>query len=94
MSAGVSSLNPTMGSTTTDDTLRQKTRSAGVIAGGHRFADMRGGQGEKVRDPAQIAGAWQRAREANHRTGRSAVVNVWVAPREYAPGTKNQTMYK
>jgi hypothetical protein len=25
---------------------------------------------------------------------RSAVVNVQVDPREYAPGTKNQTMYK
>ena len=25
---------------------------------------------------------------------RSAVVNIWVDPREYAPGTKNQTMYK
>ena len=23
-----------------------------------------------------------------------AVVNIWVDPREYAPGTKNQTMYK
>ena len=27
-------------------------------------------------------------------TGRSAAVNVWVDPREYAPGTRNQTMYK
>ena len=27
-------------------------------------------------------------------TGRSAVVNIWVDPREYAPGTRNQTMYK
>jgi acetolactate synthase-1/2/3 large subunit len=23
-----------------------------------------------------------------------AVVNIWADPREYAPGTKNQTMYK
>lgn len=55
---------------------------------------MLGGYGEEVRDPTQIAGALQRAREAIHRTGRSAVVNIWVDPREYAPGTKNQTMYK
>jgi acetolactate synthase-1/2/3 large subunit len=59
-----------------------------------KFAEMLGGYGEEVRDPAQIAGALQRAREAIHRTGRSAVVNIWVDPREYAPGTKNQTMYK
>jgi acetolactate synthase-1/2/3 large subunit len=59
-----------------------------------KFAEMLGGYGEEVRDPAAIAGALQRAREAIHRTGRSAVVNIWVDPREYAPGTKNQTMYK
>jgi acetolactate synthase-1/2/3 large subunit len=59
-----------------------------------KFAEMLGGYGEEVRDPAQIASALQRAREAIHRTGRSAVVNIWVDPREYAPGTKNQTMYK
>ncbi|NPT44482.1 thiamine pyrophosphate-binding protein [Paraburkholderia sp. 1N] len=59
-----------------------------------KFAEMLGGYGEEVRDPAQIAGALQRAREAIHRTGRSAIVNIWVDPREYAPGTKNQTMYK
>ena len=27
-------------------------------------------------------------------SGKSAVINIWVDPREYAPGTKNQTMYK
>ena len=59
-----------------------------------RFAEMLGGYGEEVRDPAQIAGALQRAREAIQRTGRSAVINIWVDPREYAPGTRNQTMYK
>ncbi|MGF6661171.1 acetolactate synthase-1/2/3 large subunit [Paraburkholderia atlantica] len=59
-----------------------------------KFAEMLGGYGEEVRDPAQIASALQRAREAIHRTGRSAVVNIWVDSREYAPGTKNQTMYK
>ena len=45
-------------------------------------------------DPAQIAPALQRARESIQKTRRSAVVNIWVDPREYAPGTKNQTMYK
>jgi acetolactate synthase-1/2/3 large subunit len=59
-----------------------------------KFAEMLGGYGEEVRDPAQIAPALQRARESVQRTRRSAVINVWVDPREYAPGTKNQTMYK
>lgn len=59
-----------------------------------KFAEMLGGYGEEVRDPAQIAPALARAREAVQKSGRSAVVNIWVDPREYAPGTKNQTMYK
>jgi acetolactate synthase I/II/III large subunit len=59
-----------------------------------KFAEMLGGYGEEVRDPAQIAPALQRARESVQRTRRSAVINIWVDPREYAPGTKNQTMYK
>ncbi|MHA7683754.1 thiamine pyrophosphate-binding protein [Cupriavidus sp. PET2-C1] len=59
-----------------------------------KFAEMLGGYGEEVRDPGKIAGALQRGREAVQRTGRSAVINIWVDPREYAPGTKNQTMYK
>jgi acetolactate synthase I/II/III large subunit len=59
-----------------------------------KFAEMLGGYGEEVRDPAQIAPALQRARESVHRLRRSAVINIWVDPREYAPGTKNQTMYK
>ena len=58
------------------------------------FAEMLGGYGEEVRDPAQIAPALRRGREAIAKTGRSAVINIWVDPREYAPGTKNQTMYK
>ena len=32
--------------------------------------------------------------EAIAKTGNCAVVNVWVDPNEYAPGTKAQTMYK
>jgi acetolactate synthase-1/2/3 large subunit len=58
------------------------------------FAGMLGGYGEEVRDPAQIAPALKRARESVQKLRRSAVINVWVDPREYAPGTKNQTMYK
>jgi len=59
-----------------------------------KFAEMLGGYGEEVRDPAQIAPALQRARESVQRLRRCAVINIWVDPREYAPGTKNQTMYK
>lgn len=58
------------------------------------FAHMLGGHGEEVRDPGGIAAALQRAREAVQRDGRCAVVNIWVDPNEYAPGTKAQTMYK
>jgi len=59
-----------------------------------KFAEMLGGYGEEVRNADDIQPALQRAREAIQKTGRSAVVNIWVDPREYAPGTKNQTMYK
>jgi acetolactate synthase-1/2/3 large subunit len=59
-----------------------------------KFAEMLGGYGEEVRDPALIAPALKRAREEVRRSGRSAVINIWVDPKEYAPGTKAQTMYK
>ena len=59
-----------------------------------KFGEMLGGYGEEVRDPAAVGPALRRAREAVAKTGRSAVVNIWVDPREYAPGTKAQTMYK
>ncbi len=59
-----------------------------------KFAEMLGGYGEEVRDAAQIAPALRRARESVAKLKRSAVINIWVDPREYAPGTKNQTMYK
>jgi acetolactate synthase-1/2/3 large subunit len=59
-----------------------------------KFAEMLGGYGEEVREPGQIAPALQRARESVRRLKRSAVINIWVDPSEYAPGTKNQTMYK
>ncbi len=59
-----------------------------------KFAEMLGGYGEEVRDPGEIGPALRRGREAVLRDGRSAVINIWVDPREYAPGTKAQTMYK
>ncbi len=59
-----------------------------------RFGEMIGGYGEEVREASQIQPALQRAREAIAKTGKCAVVNVWVNPDEYAPGTKAQTMYK
>ncbi len=58
------------------------------------FGQMIGGYGEEVREASQIQPALQRAREAIAKTGKCAVVNVWVDPNEYAPGTKAQTMYK
>ncbi len=59
-----------------------------------KFAEMLGGYGEEVTQPGDIAPALQRAREAVQGTGKSAVINIWVDPNEYAPGTKAQTMYK
>ncbi len=59
-----------------------------------KFAEMLGGYGEEVTEAREIAPALQRAREAVRSSGKSAVINVWVDPREYAPGTKAQTMYK
>ncbi len=58
------------------------------------FGQMLGGYGEEVRDPGEIGPALRRAREAVRRDGKSAVINIWVDPDEYAPGTKAQTMYK
>jgi acetolactate synthase-1/2/3 large subunit len=59
-----------------------------------KFAHMIGGYGEEVRQADQIQPALQRAREAIAKTGKCAVINVWIDPNEYAPGTRNQTMYK
>jgi len=59
-----------------------------------KFAEMIGGYGEEVHEASEIQPAMQRAREAIAKTGKCAVVNVWVDPNEYAPGTKAQTMYK
>ena len=59
-----------------------------------KFGEMIGGYGEEVHDPSQIQPALQRAREFVKTNRRSAVINIWVDPNEYAPGTKAQTMYK
>ena len=59
-----------------------------------KFAEMIGGYGEEVREASEIGPALLRAREAIAKTGKCAVVNVWIDPDEYAPGTKAQTMYK
>jgi acetolactate synthase-1/2/3 large subunit len=59
-----------------------------------RFGEMIGGYGEEVREAGEILPAMRRAREAIAKTGKCAVVNVWIDPNEYAPGTKAQTMYK
>ena len=58
------------------------------------FAEMLGGYGAEIREPQEIQPALQKARESVKSTGKSAVINVWVNPDEYAPGTKAQTMYK
>ncbi len=59
-----------------------------------KFGDMLGGYGEEVRDCSEIQPALRRAREAVAKTGKCSVINVWIDPNEYAPGTKAQTMYK
>ncbi len=58
------------------------------------FAEMLGRYGAEIREPQDIQPALQKARESVKTTGKSAVINVWVNPDEYAPGTKAQTMYK
>ena len=55
-----------------------------------QFAKMLGGYGEEVREAKNIGPALRRARES----GKCALINVWVDPNVYAPGTMNQTMYK
>ncbi len=53
-----------------------------------KFAEMMGGYGEEVHRPGDIAAALRRGREAVARTGKCAVVNIWVDPQEWSPGTK------
>ena len=54
------------------------------------YAKMLGGYGEEVRDAKDIRPALERARES----GKPSLVNVWIDPDAFAPGTMNQTMYK
>lgn len=58
-----------------------------------KFAEMLGGYGEEVRDPKQIRPALERGRAAV-KSGKPALINIWVDIDVWAPGTKNQTMYK
>lgn len=53
-----------------------------------KFAEMMGGYGEEVHHPSDIAPALRRGREAIARTGKCAVINIWVDPQEWSPGTK------
>lgn len=46
-----------------------------------------------LHDPKEIRPALERAREAV-RQGKPALVNIWVDLDVWAPGTRNQTMYK
>jgi acetolactate synthase-1/2/3 large subunit len=55
-----------------------------------KFAQMLGGYGEEIRDPMQIRPALDRARAS----GLPSLINVWIDPNAYSPGTTNQTMYK
>jgi hypothetical protein len=43
----------------------------------------------ELREAFKITRALKQAREMVAKPGKSAVVNVWVDPNEYAPGTKN-----
>ncbi|HWE75702.1 MAG TPA: thiamine pyrophosphate-binding protein [Stellaceae bacterium] len=54
------------------------------------FAKMLGGYGEDVRDPDQIRPALERARSS----GKCALINVWIDPDAFSPGTQHQTMYQ
>jgi acetolactate synthase I/II/III large subunit len=51
---------------------------------------MLGIYGEAVRDPSEIRPALERARAS----GGCSIINCWVDPDAYAPGTENQTMYR
>ena len=65
---------------------------ANVLSDVHfdRFAEMLGGHGEEVRAPEDIRPALERARDS----GKPSLINVWIDPDAYSPGTMNQTMYK
>lgn len=52
MSAVVSSLNPATSSTKAEDTLKQKSRNAGVVPGGHLVAKALKNEGVDPREYA------------------------------------------
>ena len=52
---------------------------------------MLGVYGEAVRDPERSRPALERARAVGQ---PCAIINVWLDPDAFAPGTENQTMYK
>ncbi len=58
------------------------------------FPKLWGAHGIDVKDPNLISKALNEAREYVKKHKKSMVVNIWVDPNEYAPGTKAQTMYK
>jgi acetolactate synthase-1/2/3 large subunit len=79
------------------DIMAPITKVAASASNTERVADMISTAARERFNGApgpQISGALQRARETIHRTGRPAMVNIWVDLRECAPGTKNRTLYK
>ena len=58
------------------------------------FPKLWGAHGIDVKDPNLISEALNEARDYVKKHKKSVVVNIWVDPNEYAPGTKAQTMYK
>ena len=51
---------------------------------------MLGGYGEEVRETARH----RQSPVAGQGIRQPSLINVWVDPDAYAPGTMNQTMYK
>ena len=72
------------------DVFLDDDRSVARNQSANEFAKMLGGYGEEVRDPKDIRPALERARAS----GKPSLINVWVDPNAFAPGTMNQTMYK
>ena len=58
------------------------------------FPNIWGGFGIDVTESDKIAESLILARNFVKKENKSVVVNIWVDPNEYAPGTKSQTMYK
>jgi thiamine pyrophosphate-dependent acetolactate synthase large subunit-like protein len=53
------------------------------------FATILGGYGAAVREAKDIQPALCRGRES----GKCGLIDVWVAPEVFSPGTMDQTMY-